>query len=140
MRVKFGIKDENIKNVYLESCSATNDPYNDKIYLTLNYIYKDNNDNVHRFSIPKIRLPFYDNMIPEINLNAPEPYIFLNDNNLRLDRGDLVVKDYTGKVTKINDAHCVNVIIKKPVKEMTISEIEEKLGYKIKIINENGES
>ena len=38
MRVKFEIKDENIKNVYLESCSATNDPYNGKIYLTLNYI------------------------------------------------------------------------------------------------------
>lgn len=110
MKVKLGIKDKNIKNVYLESCSVTNDSYNNKIYLTLNYIYKDNNDNVHRFSIPIIRLPFYDNMIPEINLNAPETYIFLNDNNLRLDSDDFIVEDYTGKVTKINDTHCVDVI------------------------------
>ena len=27
MKVKLGIKDENIKNVYLESCSVTNDSY-----------------------------------------------------------------------------------------------------------------
>lgn len=40
----------------------------------------------------------------------------------------------------IKDENIKDVIIKKPVKEMTISEIEEKLRYKIKIINENGES
>ena len=98
----------------------------------------------------------YQLIIPQVNLNIPTDhlpiiqrsdfmvspwYTYAKFNGIQLPieptSGEIIGKD--GKPYKYeNTTHLINVIEEKQ-HEMTIEEIEEKLGYKVKIISVKGE-
>lgn len=102
-----------------------------KVYLKLSYTYEDE-DGTHEVTFPKIDLGFYTEQIPRY-----ERYFGLYTDKL-------VIYNQYGepfdlcnvKVSGIKDpVCCVDKLIKPAVKEMTLEEIEKKLGYPVKIVN-----
>ena len=105
----------------------------------LNLIYKYENENgKHTVVIPKASLPFNQQCLPVIRLSPSyneylleRPYIDCGDSimlykstcDLAIERG---VKE---------PAYYFDIITEYATKEMTLDEIEEKLGYKVKIVN-----
>ena len=105
---------------------------NDSFYpysLTVTYETKDEMGNIHELVIKNVGLPIYlksnyisykteisNNCIPERSVNIGYGKIDLSENTIIEDK-----------------------IIKYAEKEMTIEEIEKKLGHKIKIVGEKGE-
>lgn len=110
-------------------------------YLKLIYEYKDEKGE-HTVVIPKAEIPFAQRELPCImdrtfypgpfsNLNViRRPYIdcsssmslFKSDCNLARERG-------------LKDSYYFDIITEFTPREMTLNEIEEELGYKVKIIN-----
>ena len=103
-------------------------------YLKLKYIIEHDHC-VEELEIPKARIPFNERSIPTFKRNpgtcyrSAECFLMLDDSydSLRLMQGETAYGDafYTSRV-----------IEEKPV-ELTVSEIEKKLGYKIKIVNKD---
>lgn len=108
-----------------------------KYYAKLEYDYEDNIGNLHHVSIPKIVLPFVtSNIFIDINWPSVDPFY----------KKDLILKvgGYEFRIESLKcvpeapdkEVYMVDRIIKKaPPKEMTLSEIEEKLGYSVKIVS-----
>lgn len=95
--------------------------------------------------IPKICFPFINtNAFPWIFENrnydsetSGDTYIQLADDKLEILTSSGTVYDYNGKAVKYTDEKMI-VIPKNDFvpKKMTLSEIEEELGYKIKLVEE----
>lgn len=102
-----------------------------KIYLKLSYTYEDD-DGIHEITFPKIDLGFYEEQIPSydryIGLCANKPFI-RNRYGKSFDLCSIEVPDIKDSV------YCIDKLIKPAVKEMTLEEIEKKLGYQVKIVN-----
>ena len=101
-------------------------------YLKLKYII-EHDDRVEELEIPKVKIPFNERYYPEIQTeyhpwSALDKCILFVGCRQPLDilQGDTPEAKDTFYVTR--------VIEEKPV-ELTVSEIEKKLGYKIKIVN-----
>ena len=102
-----------------------------KIYLKLSYTY-DGDDGTHEVTFPKSDLGFYTEQIPrferQIGLYTDTPIVY-----------NLYGKSFhlcDIKVPNIKDpVCCFDKLIRPSVKEMTIEEVEKKLGYPIKIVN-----
>lgn len=102
-----------------------------KVYLKLSYIY-ENENGMREITFPKIDLGFYTEQIPRyeryIGLYTDTPIIY-----------NLYEKFFhlcNAEVPNIKDpVCCVDRPIKPAVKEMTLEEIEKKLGYPVKIVN-----
>lgn len=117
------IYDKNFQNIKLKNVSLNENINTDgtkQFYLSLTYIYQDNKKNIHKINIPKINLSLEN---PSLNL--------LSSNYPKIDFGDMnfvIEKNEKGEflTDKIIKYHC---------KEMTIEEIQEQLGYKIKIVD-----
>lgn len=105
----------------------------DKFYIMLEYRYEDN-DGVHELTIPKVDFPFKQDKYPVFYRKEANgaPYILANDHVIPLLKG------------QVGDAYeyAVDVIVEPAVHEMTIDEIEKKLGYKVKVVTkeENNET
>ena len=125
----------NEDNVELYSIS----PFKEDGRWYLNLIYKYENENgKHTVVIPKASLPFNQQCLPVIRSSPSyneyfleRPYIDCVDSmmlykstcDLAIERG---VKE---------PAYYFDIITEYATKEMTLDEIEEKLGYKVKIVN-----
>jgi hypothetical protein len=98
-----------------------------KIYLKLSYTYED--DGIHEVTFPKIDLGFYTEQIPSVENRLPS---YAKVDNCYGDsfylRG-VRMPEYDCPI------YSFDKLIKPAVKEMTIEEIEKKLGYPIKIVN-----
>ena len=125
--------DYNFKSTKLLSAWIDRDSDNNNRYLRLTYERIDKNGNEYMVVIPKICLPFINaNAFPWICENrnydsetSDDMYIQLADDKL-----EILTSEYTD--TKIIVIPKKNDIPKK----MTLSEIEEELGYKIKLVEE----
>lgn len=114
---------ENFQNIKLKDASLNENINTDgtkQFYLSLTYIYQDNKKNIHKIDIPKINFLFENPSIDLLLNNYPK--INFGDMNFVMgknEKGEFL----TDKIIKY---HC---------EEMTIEEIQEKLGYKIKIVD-----
>ena len=111
-------------------------------YLTVTYSYKDKDGSDKELEIPAIPLPLPQNHLPlvrDTNCDILRPSIFCHEytpsisfaSKVRLDMGN--IHDQNGVPIK----HKAYYAIKDMPKSMTKAEIEEALGYKINIIEEN---
>ena len=111
-------------------------------YLTVTYSYKDKDGSDKELEIPAIPLPLPQNHLPVVkdtNCDALHPSIFWHEYmpfifftpDARLDMGN--IHDQNGAPIK----HKAYYAIKDMPKSMTKAEIEETLGYKINIIEED---
>lgn len=109
-------------------------------YLKLIYKYEDNTGNKHTVVIPKASIPFSQEGCPYIN-NKPDyldnksmlnrPYINCDDSILLYE----AVCDLASERGVETPAYYFDIITEYASREMTLDEIEKKLGYKVKIIN-----
>lgn len=111
-------------------------------YLTVTYSYKDTDGFSKELEIPAIPLPLPQNHLPVIrdtDCDVFHPSIFYHEytpsiffeSNARLDMGN--IHDQNGVPIK----HKAYYAIKDMPKSMTKAEIEEALGYKINIVEED---
>lgn len=99
-----------------------------KVYLKLSYTYKGE-DGTREITFPKIDLGFYTEQIPSIENLLPS---CVRIDNCYGQSFELCSVEVLG----IKDPVCsVDKLIKPAVKEMTLEEIEKKLGYPVKIVN-----
>lgn len=113
-------------------------------YAKLEYDYEDHIGNLHHMLIPKIELPFVTSNIymdksmywPSIDpLHREDPILKVGSYEFRLKSLKCVPE------APEKEVYMVDRIIKKaPPKEMTLSEIEEKLGYSVKIVSEKNDT
>ena len=111
---------------------------NNSWYLKLIYNYYDENDNKHMFVIPKASIPFVQTCIPSINeLHCNECsriYPYMNCKEMMLLHNS--VFDPTSEQGEAKEEGIYfDIITDYAVKEMSLNEIEKKLGYKVKIVN-----
>lgn len=110
---------------------------NGRWYLKLVYKYEDK-EGKHTVVIPKVSLPFDQGYVPNI-VSIPSYYgVICESPHIELAREMDV---YSGTCSLANEhglkgpAYYFDVITEPAYKEMTLDEIEKKLGYKVKIIN-----
>lgn len=112
-------------------------------YLTVTYSYTDKDGSSKELEIPAIPLPLPQNHLPVIrgtNCDVFDPSIFYHEympsiffaSDVRLDMG--IIHDQNGIPIRGSKAFYA---IKDMPKSMTKAEIEEALGYKINIIEED---
>lgn len=106
-------------------------------YLKLIYKYEDEKGK-HTVAIPKAAVPFGQRYIPNINIPysrecSPENpvYIVCSDS---MSLYDSVFELATERGVK-NKGCYFDIITEYAVKEMTLDEIEKKLGYRVKIVS-----
>lgn len=113
-----------------------------KYYAKLEYDYEDHIGNLHHVLIPKIESPFVTQNIyieqswPSIDpLLREDPILKVGSYEFRLKSLKCVPE------APDREVYIVDRIIKKaPPKEMTLSEIEEKLGYSVKIVSKKDDT
>lgn len=116
---------------------------NNRLYLKLVYEYEDDHG-VYELIIPKIDLDICTDFLPAIKNYEPwtGPMVIdyykirLGSNIFDLLRGDVEIKKNGETLTCEKAAYIVNILKEKP-KEMTLAEIEKKLGYKVKLVSED---
>ena len=137
--------DYNFKSTKLLSAWIDRDSDDNSRYLRLTYECIDKNGNEYMVVIPKICLPFINtNAFPWICENrnydsetSDDTYIQLADDKLEILTSSGTVYDYNGKAVKYTDAKIIVIPKKNDIpKKMTLSEIEEELGHKIELVEE----
>lgn len=109
-------------------------------YIGLKYGYEDESG-IHERYYPKVEFPFFCGKLPSEKFSSDrfgsdELTISLFTNEVAVFRGNFW-NHHSGQLMR--DVRIVDNLVKPAVHEMTIEEIEKKLGYKIKIVNkENG--
>lgn len=134
MRI-YSVKNVTLKSVELEKEELSKGIF--KFHLNVTYQYEDEKG-IHEYNIPKISIPINSGVIPNIREDISESiewgYYKLHRHTVDLGFGDLTVEKNEDNVL------AVDKVIKWKYHEMTIEEIEEKLGYKVKIVGEKGEN
>lgn len=127
----FERKNERLKSVELLKdtlCSKKG-----RYYLGLTYEFEDAQENVHEVYISRVPLPIYDQGIPEIKCKSVYTMGSYINAGASIDVG-------YGDVDLPGDYTVIDTIVKyAPPKEMTLEEIEKKLGYKVKIVSREDE-
>ena len=113
-------------------------------YMELQYEYEDESG-IHRRYYPKVEFPFFCGKLPPEEFGSDrfgrcELTIGLITNEVAVFRGNFC-NPMSGQLMK--DVCIIDNLVKPadPAHEMTVEEIEKKLGYKIKIVtkeNSNG--
>ena len=125
---------KDIKLIRLEPFTDKDEFGNNRVYLYLKYEYKDDNGNTHNRIYPKVELPIRDDKFPEvyqedITLCKYIPkrrfYIPLLE-GLTLHETNIVTDDEKEKAIVVENVNMVDIITKRAVKKMALSEIEEK--------------
>ena len=102
-------------------------------YLDVTYLIEDDHK-IEKLWIPRIRIPFNANIYPDITGDRNPLFLSLDPifkiNASADSHGDLRIEKLHNTVLFTTET------IKEKTHEMTISEIEKKLGYKIKIVSE----
>lgn len=113
-----------------------------RLYLKLVYEY-ENERGVHELIIPKIELQIRTDCIPLINNFGPplfDDYSVKWDSiEFKLSRDNVTIEKNGRTNICPKAAYVINTIKEKP-REMTIAEIEKKLGYKIKLVSEENKN
>lgn len=138
--VKNHFKAENAKLVDATVYQVENGAW----YMELQYEYEDESG-IHRRYYPKVEFPFFCGKLPPEEFGSDrfgrcELTIGLITNEVAVFRGNFC-NPMSGQLMK--DVCIIDNLVKPadPAHEMTVEEIEKKLGYKIKIVtkeNSNG--
>ena len=126
-------------------------PYQDvdnEWFLELTYDY-DADDGEHTLIIPKARLPIANTRLP-IFTSVPNGICgFYGEDVVTIDTiGYSSCSDtriFSGVVTdprneeQLNACMYADILVKPKVREMTLEEIEKKLGYKVKVVAKKGD-
>lgn len=110
---------------------------NSKYYLDLRYVIENQNE-IREYHIPKVRLPIeFAQMESETHCTGDDHlYLKLPDQKLALEKGYARINFASNSSRHFHDVYYGSAVIKDKRKvEMTIEEIEKKLGHKIKIVN-----
>lgn len=131
-KVKNNLKAEKVKLVDATAYQDENGTW----YMELQYEYEDESG-VHRRYYPKVEFPFFCGKLPPEEFSSDrygrdELTISLFTNEVAVFRGNFW-NNHSGQL--MHDVCVVDNLVKPVVHEMTIEEIEKKLGYKIKIVN-----
>lgn len=118
-----------------------------KVYLYLEYQYTDLGGNVHQYILPKVEIPIPTNRLPVTQSVEEDPFgrkpiekwlISIDEQYLPLHPGDIDIELENGQIFHCRVPYCDRVIKwNDDRKEMTLSDIERELGYKIKIVGED---
>lgn len=103
-----------------------------KIYLKLSYT-REGEDGTHEVTFPKIDLGFYTEQIPSIENLLPSCVRIDNSYGQSFELCNAKIPEYDFPI------YSLDKLIQPSVKEMTLEEIEKKLGYPVKIVNKKGE-
>lgn len=152
----------------LKDISTYRDHYNNRFYMKLTYVYEDTKGNEHTRIYPKVDFPITlskDLPVVERMLFGPG---MISHNDLQISYGDVFIHTGSVSVPanidivegigpgplekpvpdiftdvsrydRFDDVYYVDYISKPCVKEMTLEEIEKKLGYKVKVVSDNKE-
>lgn len=96
--------------------------------LQLTYEYCDDIGNVHERVINNVPLPLY-NLLGNVTIRS-----LLSISVLHADEKSVIDVGYGEQYTR-PDFKTIDRIVEYATKEMTIEEIEKKLGYKVKIVS-----
>lgn len=126
------IKNEKLKSVKL--IEEKNNRGAKKFYLDVTYEYMDSDENWHEINFPKIELFIATNRLPIVhNAFYSDPLCLPND-TIDIGFGELNI------LRNSENIFATDRIVEYSCKEMTIEEIQEKLGYKVKIIDKRGKN
>ena len=102
-------------------------------YVRLKLIYTcEKEDGVYRVAIPNVDTTIPVNAIPQIALyDYPVTDAYIYTDNVCLPICDGSIPEFDN----INHVYFAEKLVSSKVREMTLEEIEEKLGYKVKIVN-----
>lgn len=136
-------------NPCLTHVGAFTEGSTNKVYLYLEYQYTDQEGNVHQYILPKVEIPIPINRIPVIRTidedlfsrKTTEKWLIpIVEQYLPLHPGDIDIELETGQIFQHRASYCDRVIKwNDDRKEMTLSDIERKLGYKVKIVADKEE-
>ena len=113
-------------------------------YLILTYTYEDDKG-LHSVIFPEVHLPFPITRIPDTDMtvrhygNCYGSAWITCDDQMIIYKGTasfMVERDGKKEEVKCKDVYYADCVIKPAIHEMTLKEVEEKLGYKIKIVSE----
>jgi len=121
----FATKQYGDDNARLEGVILKHDT-DEGYYLSVTYICENDREK-YRLSIPKIKLPI---CVDKVSITRDYDSYFGQSYTANLGFGGLVMEPDKNGVCYTES------ILETKVHEMTISEIEKKLGYKIKIVND----
>ena len=122
--------------VYFEACVP---------YIKLEYEY-ENDDGTHRILFPKVEFPFSCLRVPTLNEIDYQCYISIHSAmdfrpcTLSLFKGNAKIVKDDGTAVKKDNVVFLDVITKKKIHEMTLEEIEKKLGYSVKIVTKENKN
>lgn len=112
------------------------------LYLSLKYQYEEK-DGTHVLHIPRVALNILTDRLPECTTESspydidPDCYILVPHHRFELNKGPVVATNKFGEIVNIPRTNWVDCLIRENQIEMTIEEIEKKLGHKIKIVGKS---
>lgn len=110
---------------------------NGDCYLLLSYTVENSDGSIDQFTFPSVRLNICKHSFSITNdYDFDTTFIDCGFGKLALDCGQ--VKTREGKTIK-GVRFLKETIKEAPAKEMTLDEIEKKLGHKVKIVNQKGD-
>lgn len=99
-------------------------------YLDVTYTYFDEHRNKHEINYPKIRLAINETSLPTINQEiSMDRKVYIPNETIDLGFGDLQI------LRDSNNIYATDQIVDYFCKEMTLEEIQSKLGHKVKIVD-----
>ena len=102
-------------------------------YMKLVYEYNDEKG-VHEVTYPKVQFPFETDCLPNITYEG-----FSFDVSLSIIMPYDEVMLFKGSAGESEEGYFIDKITKPKIHEMTLEEIEKKLGYPVKIVSEKKE-
>ena len=114
-------------------------------YIKLEYEY-ENDDGTHRILFPKVEFPFSCLMVPTIGTIDDQSYVSSRSAmdfrpcTLNIFKGNAKIVKDDGAAVKKDNVVFLDVITKKKIHEMTLEEIEKKLGYSVKIVTKENKN
>ena len=130
-----------MKDAELTICNTVIDEKSGEVFLYLVYQYMDKVGNRRELTIPRIKLPFRTDQIPSICMDETLAPLSMREYSyyIRVLDDKLPVLPMKG-FAESGDGPCIiERVIEYAVKEMTQEEIEQKLGYKVKIVTDKEE-
>lgn len=108
-------------------------------YLSVEYLIEDAN-RIEKITIPRVEIPFNSKVMPELTeeYNEPDCGIGTFGERLFIPRVNRYIRTGYGntmRIAKVDGVSYTIETIKEKEHEMTIEEIEKKLGYKVKIVS-----
>lgn len=105
---------------------------NGAYYLSLEYLLEDDN-RVEKLIIPRAKIPIDNDFYPILAHSTPTFSRYFGGGNVSLESG---YEGYRFELKAGPDARLFTLeTIKEKEHEMTVEEIEKKLGYKVKIVS-----